>query len=98
LGIIVLQANLQFDGFGEIALLLFCRVLEEVLDVLSNVGDRDFTTNGISIAIAAEERGQYLIVAERRTSTLGDGESLRSWYGRVVVTKLQVTKPWQFRQ
>ena len=45
LGIIVFQANLQFDGFSEVALLLVCRVLEEVLDVLSNVGDRDFTTH-----------------------------------------------------
>ena len=70
LGIIVFQANLQFDGFGEIALLLLGRVLKEVLDVLSNVGDRDFTRHKSAYNLQKHETVQYLIVAERWTSTL----------------------------
>lgn len=48
LRVIVLQADLQLDGFGEVALLLVGGVGEEVLDVLSNIGDRDFTTEWVS--------------------------------------------------
>jgi ribosomal protein L11 len=48
LRVIVLQADLQLDGFGKVALLLVGGVGKEVLDVLSNIGDRDFTREWVS--------------------------------------------------
>jgi hypothetical protein len=39
LGIIVLQANLQFDRLEEVALLGFVGVLQELLDVRADAGD-----------------------------------------------------------
>ena len=42
LRIIVLQPDLQLDGFGEVTFLLLASS-KKVLDVLSNVGDRYFT-------------------------------------------------------
>jgi hypothetical protein len=51
LGIIVLQSDLQLDGFSEVAFLLVGGVCEKVLDVLSNIGDRYFTTIDVSMIL-----------------------------------------------
>jgi hypothetical protein len=69
LGIIVLQADLQFDCFGELALLLVRRVREQVLDILSNVCDRYFTAKrSETVAIKKARQGMgmagYLIVTQ----------------------------------
>jgi hypothetical protein len=42
LRIVVLEADLEFDGLEEVALLGFGGVFEQLLYVLSNAGDRDF--------------------------------------------------------
>jgi hypothetical protein len=42
LGVVVLEADLEFDGLDEIALLGLVGVLKELLDVRTNAGDRDF--------------------------------------------------------
>lgn len=79
LRIIVLQADLQFDGFCEIAFLFLCGELEEVLDILSDVGDRDFTTKSIRILFMERHGRNYLMVVggERRQGGVeqlnGDG-------------------------
>ena len=66
--IIVLQADLQFDGFCEIAFLFLCGEFEEVFDILSDVGDRDFTTKSISTILTDGDGRDYLMVigGERR--------------------------------
>jgi hypothetical protein len=46
LGIIVLKADLEFDGLEEVALLLVGAILEDFLDVGSHSGDSDFTHFG----------------------------------------------------
>lgn len=38
LGVVVLQTDLEFDGLGEVTLLLVERVLEEVGDILAHSG------------------------------------------------------------
>lgn len=45
LRVIVLQSDLQFNRLGEVTLLFLRRIGEEVLDVLSDVGHRNFTSN-----------------------------------------------------
>ena len=42
LRIIVLEANLQLDGFEEVTLLLVQRIVKKILDILSDSCDRDF--------------------------------------------------------
>jgi hypothetical protein len=42
LRVIVLQANLQLDGFEEVTLFGVLGVVEQLLYVLTNAGDRDF--------------------------------------------------------
>jgi hypothetical protein len=39
LRIIILQSDLQFDGFSEIAFLFLRGKMKEVLDILSDIGD-----------------------------------------------------------
>ena len=41
LGIVVLEADLKLDGLEEVALLGVGGVVEQLLHVLSNAGDRD---------------------------------------------------------
>jgi hypothetical protein len=42
LGVVVLEADLEFDGLEEVPLLGLVGVLEELLNVRANAGDRDF--------------------------------------------------------
>ena len=42
LGVVVLEADLEFDGLEEVPLLGLVGVLEELLNVRTNAGDRDF--------------------------------------------------------
>ncbi len=42
LRVVVLQADLQLDGFEEVTLLGVLGVVEQLLHVLTNAGDRDF--------------------------------------------------------
>jgi hypothetical protein len=48
LGVIVLQADLQLNCFGELALLLLRGVREQILDILSDVCDRYFTAKQLA--------------------------------------------------
>lgn len=42
LGVVVLEADLELDGLEEVPLLGLVGVLEELLNVRTNAGDRDF--------------------------------------------------------
>ena len=57
LGVIVLEADLKFDGLEEVALLLLVGVLEELLAVLTHASDRDLGHDcGVGLPIISRGR------------------------------------------
>lgn len=74
LRVIVLEADLEFDGLEEVALLLFVGVLEELLYVSTHTSDRDLRHDvGLPIDICG-----MLLVRQKCVSLLegkGSGES-----------------------
>jgi hypothetical protein len=48
LRIIILEADLEFDGLEEVSLLRFIGVFQELLDVRAHSGDSDFRHDGLS--------------------------------------------------
>jgi len=77
LGVVVLQADLQLDSLGELAFLFLGGVGQEVLDILSDVGDRNFAVP--QSAHHCRTLGlMYLIVNE------GYARPSSYWGGRVI--------------